>query len=577
MKNSFAISKQKLNKNIEVLQEFMVKNDLDSFYISSFDTFLSEYVPLQECHRYYFTGFTGSVADIIVPAKGRVLLLVDGRYHEQADLEVDANIVDVVKCAQGKSLWRSAIELMQLKQFKSIGLEGDRTPLTYKTDLEAFLSVVSYDNSEINNLVGFERFSKELLLESVPVDLAGQSTEQKLNDLLKNDEALFVTALDSIAWLTNLRAYQLPFQSSFMAKAFATKDHIHLFIDQEISYDAPKGISIHYAEDFNLNVVLKKVLENKKIGKLYLEKDLVNASDYNLLCNIFTSDRIKNLEGGLTPYHASKNSSELKAMQESFKKGDKAIFDSLNWLKNKIKSKEVVTELDFYNATNEIYKETGARAQSFNTIAAVGANSSIMHFSSPSHDVQAKEGEMVLLDSGAFYEGGYATDTTRTIFLGENPTEKHKEIYTLVLKGLLHCQNAVFPAGTMGSAIDSLARFSMREYGYDFAHGTGHGVGINVHEGNFRLSPISQTPIKENHVGSIEPGIYIPGFGGVRLENIVIVKKHPKFSGMLKFEPLVYIGFEEILINRELLNKQELSWLDEYERECRNRSTSFKN
>jgi len=576
MKSNFSISKEKLNKNCEIIQDFMQSNNLDSFYISSFDTFLSEYVPLEECHRYYFTGFTGSVADILIPTKGRVLLFVDGRYHEQADKEVDPDLVEVVKCPYGKSLWQALLEEAAKRGFKNIGIEGDRTPLTYKIDLEKNLSVRAFNNGEVSTLVNFSKFKKDLSLETVSLKHAGKSTQEKLDLILNDDEALFVTALDSIAWLSNLRGYQLPYQSTFMAKAFATKNHLFLFVNQEVSFESPEGISVHFAENFNLNEVLGKAVDKLNIKTIMLEKALVNTSDFDVLNSTFSGISIEELAGGLTTFHAHKNESELTTIKESFKVGDKAIYESVNWLKNKISNKEEVSELDFYNSTNDIYKKSGARDLSFKTISAVGANSSFVHFSSPSAETKAKEGDMVLLDSGGFFDGGYATDTTRTFFLGAKPSKKHKEIYTLVLKGLLQCQNAIFPEGTWGSAIDSLARFSMRAYGYDYAHGTGHGVGINVHEGNFRLSPTSQTPLLENHIGSIEPGIYLPGFGGVRLENIVVVKKHPKHSGMLMFEPLVYIGFEEILIERSLLTDQEIEWLDEYEEVCKSRSTSFR-
>ena len=152
---------------------------------------------------------------------------------------------------------------------------------------------------------------------------------------------------------------------------------------------------------------------------------------------------------------------------------------------------------------------------------------------------------------------------------------KHKEIYTLVLKGVLNLQNAVFKEGSTGAALDMLARQPLYQAGYDFAHGTGHGVGVHVHEGGVRISPASNIPMKEGQVVSIEPGIYIPGFGGVRIENIATVIKHPTHEGFLSFECLVYIGFEPLLINFELLNSQEKIWLQDYEAICKTRDTSF--
>jgi Xaa-Pro aminopeptidase len=181
----------------------------------------------------------------------------------------------------------------------------------------------------------------------------------------------------------------------------------------------------------------------------------------------------------------------------------------------------------------------------------------------------------MLLDSGGYFESGYATDTTRSFFSGGNPNAKQKEIYTLVLKSLLHAMNAVFPAGTWGSMIDGVTRQPMFKFGYNFQHGTGHGVGINVHEGGYRISTVSSVPLKENLVGSLEPGIYIPGFGGVRLENVVAVEKHPKLEGMLCFRSLVFIGYDHDLIDKNIMTQEELAWLETYERECAIKGRSF--
>src|SRR5690606_32433992 len=182
--------------------------------------------------------------------------------------------------------------------------------------------------------------------------------------------------------------------------------------------------------------------------------------------------------------------------------------------------------------------------------------------------------DMVLLDSGGYFEGGWATDTTRTFFAGPDAKKAHPkmvEMYTLVLNGVLAVQSAVFPEGAKGMVLDGLARNAMRKKGYDYSRGTGHGVGVHVHEPGVRLSTVSTLPMKQGQVVSIEPGIYIPGFGGVRLENIAVVEKHPTYKNMLRFKPLVYIGFDPSLIDMSLLTNEEKAILDEYEAECSKR------
>ena len=179
---------------------------------------------------------------------------------------------------------------------------------------------------------------------------------------------------------------------------------------------------------------------------------------------------------------------------------------------------------------------------------------------------------MVLLDSGGYFESGFATDTTRTILAkkGATPHPTLMEIFTISLRGMLRLQNAVVQEGTSGYELDLLARAPIQEKGYDYAHGTGHGVGVYVHEGGIHFSPRSgQQYVRPRQVVSIEPGIYLPGFGGVRHENIVVVRSHPQRAGYVFFEPLTWIEFDEELVDRSLLSPQEEQWLDDYQAQSR--------
>ena len=401
-------------------------------------------------------------------------------------------------------------------------------------------------------------------------------------------EAFFITALDSIAWITNLRRFEMPYQSTFKAKALATKDNVYLLMENLEGVVESPEIEISVGKFSELEIFLDLVseyestwkkflgIDNQKIEKVFYSDKSLNAADFQKLKSHFGESNLVNRSEGLVPFHAFKNPTEIKSMESSFERGDQAIFETITWVKEQVKNGEHLTELDFFHKTNEFYKKNGALEQSFKTISAVGSNSSIIHFSSPSSDVVFKENELVLLDSGAYFESGYATDTTRAFLSGGVASSRQKEIYTVVLKSILHTQNAVFPEGSWGSLIDGLARQPVFKYGLNYNHGTGHGVGINVHEGGYRLSTTSSVPLKENTVGSIEPGIYIPGFGGVRLENIAVVEKDPTRNGMLHFRPLVYIGFDHDLIDATMLTTEESTWLESYERECQTRGRSFK-
>ena len=574
--------------NIANLKKFMKTNRLDSFSISSNDIFLNEYAPLEECHRYYVTHFTGSTAEVIVPINGRVILFVDGRYYEQADLEVDPSIVEVYKCPYNTSLQSAMKTVIKERGFKHMGVEGDRIDLSLFFDFSKITIVQSFNNSELSDVIDFKSITFDKKIHELSLDLVGESTLAKCQRLLKPGEAFFITALDSIAWITNLRRYEIPFQSTFRAKALATHERVYLLMEHlegevksseiEISLGQFSKLDLFFQQVSDYESFWKKGLNQNenKIEKIYYSDRSINAADYQKLKNHFGEEKCENKSEGLTLFHALKNPTELKSMESSFNRGDQAIFETISWVKEQVKKGQHLTELDFFHKTNEFYKKNGALAQSFKTISAVGANSSIIHFSNPSAEVVFKNNELVLLDSGGYFEAGYATDTTRAFLSGGIATHRQKEIYTIVLKSILHAQNALFPEGTWGSMIDGVARQPIFKFGLNFNHGTGHGVGINVHEGGYRLSATSNIPLKENTVGSIEPGIYIPGFGGVRLENVVVIEKNSRINGMNSFRPLVYIGFDHDLIDENILSDEEKNWLEEYERECQKRKRSFK-
>jgi Xaa-Pro aminopeptidase len=586
-KEHFLTSKD-IEQNIIKLKNFMKANKLDSFYVSTNDIFLNEYVPLSDCHRYYVTNFSGSTAEVIVPLNGRVILFVDGRYYEQADIEADLAFVEVYKCPYGMGLQTAMKEIIRERGLSHLGVEGDRIDLSLFKELSNCTTVKSFNNAELFKVIDFKSvdFNKEIL--ELPLDLVGESTKSKCQRLLNPGEAFFITALDSIAWITNLRRFEMPYQSTFKAKALATRDNVYLLMENLDGEVLCPEIEISMGKFSDLKSFLELVseyemfwkkqigVESYKIEKVFYSDRSINAADYQKLKNYFGEENLINRTEGLIPFHSSKNPTEIKSMESSFNRGDQAIFETISWVKEQVGLGLHLTELDFFHKTNEFYKKNGALAQSFKTISAVGANSSIIHFSSPSADVVFKNDTLVLLDSGGYFESGYATDTTRAFLSGGVASPRQKEIYTVVLKSMLHTQNAVFPEGSWGSLIDGLARQPVFKYGLNYNHGTGHGVGINVHEGGYRLSTTSAVPLKENTVGSIEPGIYIPGFGGVRLENVAVVEKSPIVKGMLYFRPLVYIGFDHDLIDESLLTSEEILWLESYERECQARGRSFK-
>lgn len=578
MSKNFEVSSSQISTNGKAAADFAKQQGVDALYISSFDPFISEYVPTQECHRYYVSGFTGSVAEVLVLANGQTRLYVDGRYHEQADKEVNLNDITVVKVGSNTTLSKQLLADIEELELKTIGFEGDRTPLQYVKMFEKVATVKGFYQEELHSVIPFESFKTDRAIKYISSEFRGLDTDKKIARMnLTDGEAYFVTAIDEVAWITNCRGYHLPHLSSFMGRALITREKVFVFVEPEINVDASvennSAVEFVKVKSIDLETQLKKYSGIKKLNYA----PTINAKDFNTIESVFGGALELN-KNGLIPYMSIKEDGEIKELERSFVRSSKAVHATLSWIKDEVEQGNTVTELDFYNKTEENYRAQGAVELSFNSIAAVGPNGSIIHFGDSSANVKIKKDDLCLLDSGGYYEGGFATDKTRG-FLGSRSGKadpKAVEIYTLVLKGLINCESAVFPEGTKGNVLDGLARTPLYKKGYDFAHGTGHGVGVHVHEGGLRISSMSDLPMKAGQVTSVEPGIYIPGFGGVRLENVCVVEKHPLYEGFLYLRPLSFIGYDWSLIDESLLNEEEKAYLNEYEKKCSELGTSFK-
>jgi len=564
-----------IKENILKLQELLKKQQLPAAIITSFDIFLGEYVPLAECHRYYFSGFTGSVAELLVPAQGKVHLFVDGRYYEQADLQTSSDVVEVEKVPYGTPLTKALLDKVKELKYQTLGAETSRFSHALYKQIQNFAEIKNIE-AELKNVVKFSAQKSLGVAAEIDKKLTGESITERTQKILKPGEAIYLQALDQISWLTNIRGYQLPYQSTFMARALLTYDKCYLLIPTTAHLNLETFsdfIEVHRLNFYELPAFFKAI-QNQRITQVYFESQTTSVFDYQTLKMEFGT-KLTEREQGLIPWQSRKNSAEIKSFTESFERASLAIVESLRTIKKSCIDNQKVSELEFNELVNNNYKKHGAIGQSFKTISGFGANGSIIHYGTPSAECFLKPQELILLDSGGYYESGYATDCTRTVLSGGTATKQQKEMYTLVLKGLLQAQNAVFLPGTFGSCIDGLARQGMLKFGYTYAHGTGHGVGVNVHEAGYSITPISQVPMVEGLIGSVEPGIYLPGIGGVRLENVVVVEKHPVHKHLLHFRPLNFVGFDHELIETSLLNHEEKTWLEQYEKECEIRGTTL--
>jgi Xaa-Pro aminopeptidase len=272
---------------------------------------------------------------------------------------------------------------------------------------------------------------------------------------------------------------------------------------------------------------------------------------------------------------AIKNDAEIAASRESHRHAAAAKIRSFKGLEDKIRSGQKVSELDYSHLLHEEYSsEDGFYDLSFTTIAAAGANGAIVHYADADPDVLLRDGEMLLVDSGVQMLGG-TTDDTRTVIVG-TPTQRQKQVYTLVLRGHINLAMQRFPEGTGGIALDALARTHLWNSGLDYGHGTGHGVGafLNVHEGPQRIAPRgADEPMKVGMIVSNEPGFYEAGWGGVRLENLYVVATddempaQPDGKRWLRLDALTLIPFDTSLIDWEELSNAERLWLGGYHQE----------
>lgn len=579
----FHLSAHQLSSNIISLQSWMAKRGLDFMYLSGADTYLSEYVPREETHRYYVTGFTGSVAHVLVPQNGKVLLFVDGRYTQQAELEVNHNDVTIRK--GGLNLRESLLEELEGLQNKNIilGLESDRTPFSWAKKFRELVRTQSIRSQELADVLHYRTYHPQRNhLVSVEKAIPGEGADYKIAQIIKRPkQGFYLSSLDQVAWATHVRGFQLPFSSPFLAKALVTEKTIYVFHPEvfEIEDSLAQNPKLTWVCTKQSGILeeLSIIQTNDCLETIFYDPDGCTIDDVEILEKVFGQTHLTKVLGGIVHLMARKTETEMKAIRQSFDRADKSIFGALSEIRKRSSNNELLTEHDLKETCERHYAHNGAICQSFNTIASFGDNSAIIHYGKASRERSYQKGEWMLLDSGGHFAPGMATDTTRTMMVdpGETPSARAQEIYTLVLKSYINAHRAVFKEGTMGAVIDGLARYPMNQLGLNYEHGTGHGVGISVHEGGVNFRANSHACLHPGQVVSLEPGLYFPGEMGCRFENIVEIIVHPQFPEYLCFKSLVYIGVDPKLVDQALLNEQELEWLENYENECQARGRSF--
>ena len=319
---------------------------------------------------------------------------------------------------------------------------------------------------------------------------------------------------------------------------------------------------------------LKSALKNYPVKKIAYHGAAMNGLLPTLASELFPEAQVESMFQWVMKNRARKTPQEMESIRSNFIRSSRAIAKTLRWGKAE-SQKAKVSELDLSNYLYQSYSEEGATALSFATISGAGPNSAIVHYNTPSATQYFEKGMLALLDSGAYYPNGFCTDCTRGFFVGPNngatPEVWQKDIYTTTLKGAIQVFLNPVDAKLSGKEVDAIIRDRVKSAGYDYLHGTGHGVGIHVHEEGIRLSTLSIYPQSAYACVSVEPGIYLKDQGGVRVENIALLIPHG--DHYYQYENVVFVGYDWDLLDQTKLTNEEKNYLKAYEAKCREMGT----
>ena len=560
-----------LTKNrLKLIREWMNDNKIDAFIIPHEDEYLSEYIPPESERLFWLTNFTGSAGAAIV-LQDKAAIFVDGRYTVQVKNQVDNLFFEYKHITK-----ESYIEWINtnLTKDKNIGYDSRLHRAIWVQNTQKVLSIDL-------NLVPIAENPIDLFWDDRPIpksekafllseEYSGKQSSIKREEIAShlhdnNIDAAFITQLDSIAWLLNIRGTDVPCNPVLLCHAIIYKDaSLDLFIDLN---KIPDGFLKHVGDGVRIHSPEKLHDISKSLSAKNVLYDMNGSNAY---CFQILSKNNVNILNGDDPCvlpKACKNETELKGMKACHIRDAIAECEFLSWLDNQVDQGKMLDEgilsdkLEDFRSNQELYK-----GLSFGTISAAAGNASMCHYSHLNQDIPGKieMDSVYLVDSGGQYLDG-TTDITRTIAIG-NPSNFIKKMFTLVLKGHIALASARFPHGIGGQHLDTLARQYLWYHGYDFDHGTGHGVGcfLNVHEGPQRIGKGSNNvPLLPGMIISNEPGYYQDNEFGIRCENLIFVKKSNK-DNLYEFENLTYVPFDIRLIDKSLMTDSEIDWLNDY-------------
>jgi len=558
---------------ITSLRSLMQERAIDGYLIHGTDPHLSEYVPDAWKSREWISGFTGSYGKVAI-TRNQAALWTDSRYFIQAESQLSGTSIKLIKDRQADTISVDHWLEQNINTGSVVAIDGLTISASEAKALEQKLNANGITLNINADLVSPIWENRPMLPKSVitdfPVSYAGSSRSEKLSQIRNRltetgTEATLICQLDDLAWSFNLRGNDINYNPLFTGYGYVDLQQAILFVGEGKVPQALNDVLnregvrvINYESIFSF-------LEEIKPLPFYLDPDRTNSLIYRLI-----SKRCKVIDGLSIPtlLKSIKNKVEISGMREAHLRDGVAMVNFLYWFSENI-GKEKITELSISKKLKAFRSEQDRfMGESFCPTVAFGSHGAIVHYSATAEsEFEVKPDGILLFDSGGQYLDG-TTDITRTIATGL-VTPQYQSDFTLVLKGKIQLAKAVFPENTKGYSLDTLARKDLWSNGLNYGHGTGHGVGhfLCVHEGPMSIRPeYNSEPIREGQILTDEPGIYREGKYGIRTENVLVCKneRHSDFGRFLSFDTLTMCPIDRKLIDRRLLDDDEVNWLNGY-------------
>ena len=566
-----------INQRLESLREVMRREHLSAFIFPSTDAHQSEYVADHWQGRTWISGFNGSAGTAVVTMKSAALW-TDSRYFLAAEEQLNGTEFQLMKLKIEGTPTISEWLAQELQgENAEVGLDGMvnsyHETMGLIADLRKSGGITVRTNFDPLGLIWTDRPAIPANpVEIQPMEFAGESVASKISRIRtalrqRHADGMLISALDDIAWTLNLRGTDVHCVPVFVSYLLISSQQVSLYVDSAKINDEVKA----YLTENGISLYpYNKVAEG-----------LERYSEYNILLDgdetsyfLWKTVKCQEIIAGNSPVpamKAQKNDREIAGFRQAMLRDGVAMVKFLRWLKPAVEAGgqteiSIDRKLTSLRAEQHLFRDI-----SFDTIAGYQAHGAIVHYeATPETDVALKPEGLILIDSGVQYQDG-TTDITRTIALGP-VTEEMKHVYTLVLKGHIQLELAKFPDGASGTQLDALARECMWREGYNYLHGTGHGVGayLSVHEGPHQIRmEWKPTPLRAGMTVTDEPGLYLSGKFGVRIENTLLIKDYQttEFGKFLQMESLTLCPIDLTPVDFSMLQPEEIEWLDTYHRD----------